>query len=441
MEALEVCMKRSAHKLSLKRRFERLTADDVVRSQRMKKMLYIILITIRRKEKGRKDKQIRLRKLLKASFARYLQVVYYAPKPLRPPRRLDRTIGSFSNQDCPLFFRFTKPHLRELYELLGFKALDDNDEDEGIVSFDNHERMGREEIMLRALYELASGETQHKISSNVFGRDQPSQSRALSWFMTYVFETCGHKVTDNLQWWFDNGFFASSAQAIHEKLDLGEDTPKNMVSHFIDCNCLETERVGGGPAEAGANAARWDPTIQRAFYNGWKSCNGLKHQTVDDAYGFSISVYGPYSLRRNDLTLLRESDVNNSFARMQLAENEDYIIFGDSAYKLQSHLRSYFTAAEGIPGYDRWNRHMKRLRISIEWNYGHQASLFKYLISSGKLKLLGSENVSRVFIVTALLRNLHTGFYGSQSSQYFNLPIPPNFNYCYMKGLPLQSLE
>ena len=148
-----------------------------------------------------------------------------------------------------------------------------------------------------------------------------------------------------------------------------------------------------------------------------------------------------YSLRRNDLTLLRESDVNNSFARMQLAENEDYIIFGDSAYKLQSHLRSYFTAAEGIPGYDRWNRHMKRLRISIEWNYGHQASLFKYLISSGKLKLLGSENVSRVFIVTVLLRNLHTGFYGSQSSQYFNLPIPPNFNYCYMKGLPLQSLE
>jgi len=33
---------------------------------------------------------------------------------------------------------------------------------------------------------------------------------------------------------------------------------KNMVAHFIDCNCLETCRVGGGPAEDGCNSARWD---------------------------------------------------------------------------------------------------------------------------------------------------------------------------------------
>ena len=214
-----------------------------------------------------------------------------------------------------------------------------------------------------------------------------------------------------------------------------------MVSHFIDCNCLETERVGGGPAEGGANATRWDPNIQRAFYNGWKSFNGLKHQTVDDAFGFTISICGPTSLRRNDLTLLRESNINDIFARIQLEHEDDFVIFGDSAYKLMSHLRSYFKEAEGVANYVRWNSHMKRLRISIEWNYGHQASLFKYLVTPSKLKVLGSSNVAKVFAVTTLLRNLHTGFYGSQSSQYFNLPIPPNFNYYYMKQLPIISLS
>ena len=49
--------------------------------------------------------------------------------------------------------------------------------------------------------------------------------------------------------------------------------------YFIDCKCSPTSVVGGGPAEDGANAARWDVEVNRAFYNGWKSVHGLKHQT------------------------------------------------------------------------------------------------------------------------------------------------------------------
>ena len=87
----------------------------------------------------------------------------------------------------------------------------------------------------------------------------------------------------------------------------------NLVSHFIDCNCLPTTVTGGGPTEGGANAIRWDDDIQRAFYNGWKSIHGLKHQTVDNAYGFTEDMFGPTSLRRNDLTLLRDSLINNRY--------------------------------------------------------------------------------------------------------------------------------
>ena len=236
-----------------------------------------------------------------------------------------------------------------------------------MIQFDSREEMRREEAMLRGLYELTSGETQHKIAVNVFGGDQPLQSRATTWFINFIYETHVHLLEDNVSWWFDNGFFAVSAQAIGEKLNLGDDAVgKNMVSHFIDCNCLETERVGGGPAEGGANATRWDPNIQRAFYNGWKSFNGLKHQTVDDAFGFTISICGPTSLRRNDLTLLRESNINDIFARIQLEHEDDFVIFGDSAYKLMSHLRSYFKEAEGVANYVRWNSHMKRLICAFQ---------------------------------------------------------------------------
>jgi hypothetical protein len=41
-----------------------------------------------------------------------------------------------------------------------------------------------------------------------------------------------------------------------------------------------------------------------------------------------------------------------------------------------------------------------------------------------KLKLLANENVvSKLYTVITLLRNIHIGFYGGQSSQYFGLTL------------------
>ena len=62
-------------------------------------------------------------------------------------------------------------------------------------------------------------------------------------------------------------FFKSSADAISAKMEhLEIDIGDYRVAHFIDCNCLETSVAGGGPAESGTGAARWDDTIQRSFY-------------------------------------------------------------------------------------------------------------------------------------------------------------------------------
>ena len=212
--------------------------------------------------------------------------------------------------------------------------------------------------------------------------------------MDYMFANFHHLVHDNLDWWFRTGLIDASAEAIQRKMgQLFIGAPR--VALFIDCNCLPTSVCGGGPAEGGPNAARWDERIQRAFYNGWKSIHGLKHQTVDCAYGMTVDMCGPVSLRRNDLEVLRRSNINDRLGVL-LGDNADqFNQFGDSAYKPRSHTRSYyFSGEEGAPpGWKAWNAAMKRVRISIEWNYGYTATLFKYIQNHNKLKVMQSKNV------------------------------------------------
>ena len=209
----------------------------------------------------------------------------------------------------------------------------------------------------------------------------------------------GHLVTDNLPWWFRNGFIDESADLIEMKTEVVlPDAPDEKPAAFIDGNWLSSNRVGGGPADDGANSARWDPNIQRAFYNSWKSVDGLKHQTVDIAHGFCVDIYGPTSLRRHDVTLFRESEINTRFRDLQLGRRNQATIFGDSAYVQLSHTRSYFK--RGSEEEARWNRRMKRIRVSIEWNYGSTAALFPYVCCEKKFKILKDPDmVSKIYRV------------------------------------------
>ena len=75
---------------------------------------------------------------------------------------------------------------------------------------------------------------------------------------------------------------------------------------------------------------------------------------------------------------------------------------------------------------------MKQVRISIEWNYGITASLFPYINMKSKLKILKSKQVSKIYIVAALLRNFHAILYGNQTSNYFDYCFPSNFIEAYI---------
>ena len=87
--------------------------------------------------------------------------------------------------------------------------------------------MTGEEIMLRGLYELVSGDDQCVIANEILGRDQPAQSRAFSFFINHVYLHFQDILTDNLEWWFQNGLFMQSMLAIKEKFE-------NASKHFND---------------------------------------------------------------------------------------------------------------------------------------------------------------------------------------------------------------
>jgi hypothetical protein len=294
------------------------------------------------------------------------------------------------------------------------------------VILENRSKMKGEEIMLRGLYELVNGEDQNSIATNVFGRDFSQQGRAFSWFISHIYSTFLDLMTDHLEWWYNSGFMQLSSDAIKLKLfALGVELDPNgfQPCGFIDCNCMETCRVAGGPRGHGPDAERWDCDIQRAFYNGWKSIHGLKHQTADLAYGITMDMHGPTSLRRNDLLLFGQSQINNRLAALNNNANR-LGVYGDSIYPHFSNTSSSNRNPINTPQENAENSGYKSVRISIEWNYEVTSNTYRYLKNLNKLRVMNGATVSKVYTVATFLRNCHVCMYGSISSSYFDLVIP-----------------
>jgi hypothetical protein len=100
-----------------------------------------------------------------------------------------------------------------------------------------------------------------------------------------------------------------------------------------------------------------------------------------------------------------------------------------------------YVSAEHLPGgFAHWNHAMKSVRISIEWNYGYTASLFRYLTNTGKLQVLGGETTAKVYTVATIMRNLHVILNGGQSSNYFGLNFDDWIDFLehYIKGTRLE---
>ena len=290
-----------ARLLSSRRRVFGIRSHDIIRIKIIKRRL-IILESLRREFKSRGfSKGARITKRAIGSFMmEYLKIIL-APKEINAPlpiiKRQHRTIESFTEEECKLYFRYKnftllhfiiikilsrfngKEQLRQIYECFQFR---DNYKSTSRHNFSGHE------VLLVGLYRLHRPNSQ----SDSFYRDQMGlkqeyTSMAVSLFLSHIIDNWSYLLSNHLDFWRPR--FAALAEAGRNKfralsgrtLPPASDEDGFKFVGFIDCSIFSTCRPGGGPTRPGVGAPRHSNNIQRAMYTGWKSVHGVKIQTVN----------------------------------------------------------------------------------------------------------------------------------------------------------------
>ena len=406
-------LRKSKKKYSYRKRH--LGYDQSQRNQMSNIKIFMVQITALKVAKVLKsdDMDRILEAMYRFLYYKYLQLIIEPSYLLMPIVYLNRTIESFHEEQAYHLFRFQKTDLRRL-----MKALRIPD----IVCTKGRNKFTGEEVFLFSLMRLCSLTTLDELAKTYFGRDYTAWSRAFKWFLVHLYTNFHDLMCDNLDYW--QPYFKECAAAIQNKLaafGLHYDPEAFGVCGFIDDHCFAPCRPCG-PKET---VEQWMAAqmVQQAFYNGWKSKHGLKWQTFDLPNGMTADMFGPRSLRRNDLRLLVWSKLDPRMHDCQLLSQILYLIYGDSIFPQLQHIRSSHKGNNLTDRQILENRVLKKVRICIEWHYGHLASLFPFIDYKRNVKLL-QQPCELIYFAASLLRNCHCTLYGNQTSSYFKCTPP-----------------
>ncbi|CAM9691724.1 unnamed protein product [Discosporangium mesarthrocarpum] len=153
-----------------------------------------------------------------------------------------------------------------------------------------------------------------------------------------------------------------------------------------------------------------------------KCVNGIKFQGVVLPNGLLCDVSGPVVGRRHDAWLLKESNLNPKVRDAQEGLPVQYVVYGDTAYPMLSHVK------QGSEGDLPWKREKPtrgcpRVGSVLRRAFGKVLQLWPFLDFENNSKLQIQPN-SHLYIVGALLTNMHTFLYGGQTGHYFDLNPP-----------------
>jgi hypothetical protein len=150
-------VRQKAKAYSYRKRHLALTSHEQVQSRRIKKFILALMVKQKQEEKIQQldsSREELFESVLKVLAARYLSIVCVGEEEEQEVERRpsqNRTIESFTASECKINFRFHKEHLQRLMNVLRFPA---------VVKFQNRRKLRGEEVFLRGLYELCSGNNQ-----------------------------------------------------------------------------------------------------------------------------------------------------------------------------------------------------------------------------------------------------------------------------------------
>jgi hypothetical protein len=92
-------------------------------------------------------------------------------------------------------------------------------------------------------------------------------------------------------------------------------------------------------------------------------------------------VYGPLSVRHNDLYSLYKSDINSIISDAQRDQQFQYVVYGDSAYIVVelTHIRARHDGDNLPPELVSQNKALSSCREVIEWDYGNIGTMWKFI--------------------------------------------------------------
>ena len=166
---------------------------------------------------------------------------------------------------------------------------------------------------------------------------------------------------------------------------------------------------------------------QRVVYNGHKRVHGLKFQSISLPNGIIANLTGPFEGRRHDSTMLQQSGALIELQRIAWNNAHPLCIYGDPAYPLSLHIQTPYNRARNLTqAQDDYNKAMSEVRVTVEWLFGDIKNYFKF-IDFKKLMKIGCSSVGKFYLVSGLMQNAHTCFYGNMVASYFELE-PPTLN-------------
>ena len=470
--------------LSVRRRAYGITPNDVVRRNRLQHMMVKVARVIEvipkmqhMNERQQREKKVVLQRIFAFLVYKWKKLVAVPQELHSPLSRIKRRypmINSFSNELIHGLFRFdSRTQLIHLLRAFRFP--------QRFEGTSGHIFSG-EEILLAGLFRLHAPNVQGDISWRaVFGFDQPTTSMACSIFFGFMVENWAYLLQDNLAFW--KPYLPEFAELIRAKVESkGVFFPPGSfrVFGFTDNTMNATCRPGGGPTRTGEDAPRGDPLIQRAWYNGWKKLHGMKWQTIDLPNGMNMHVWGPVSIRHNDIWTLEEScllfsfyysynliyqlfplfppsphlfpvspprceqmsELSEKLALLQRDEVLTYCIYGDSAYVCVRNewIQCRHTLYADEPWEVRVEKHAENLALSscrevIEWDYGDVGTFFSYVDYKKRLQMRKS-NIGMQYLTAMIMRNAMVCMRGCNTSKYFNYDFPDDFLYTWTGAGP-----
>ena len=155
--------KKVARQLNIRKRFAALTTNEKQRAKFFKRLSLAMMVrSMQTPANG--EESIEWHRRAKLCLCRYfLLVLEPSDLSIERPLRLAISINIFSESVCWNYFECRQEDLYRMLEGLRF---------DNVCRLENGSKMSGEEILLRGLYELVSGEDQFGIAESVFGREQ-----------------------------------------------------------------------------------------------------------------------------------------------------------------------------------------------------------------------------------------------------------------------------